>query len=564
MEFSDVLNKLDFFEFVSTKVKLSPSGKNRYRGLSPFTSEKTPSFYIDNEAKTWYCFSSGSGGGVLDYVIKLENVDKAEAIRVIKSHLGITEESDESNEDAQIKKALMVAHKFFLRHQDKAVGYLKTRGFDEAKANEVVKKYEIGFYGQDNLFKYLSVSSFNEAVLKKTGLFYDDFKCRYVNRITIPIKNEYGTVVSFTGRDVTNNARSKYMHGTTTSLFKKSNLLWNFSNVRKMVEEQDRLVVCEGQMDAISITESGIPAVAILGSKISEIQLKSVSKISNNIYMIFDSDNAGEEGLLAAFKMITEMGLEAVFYSVIIPGKKDPDEFIKDNGVDAFKSLIDESTPDTSHIINILVKKNLQKEGANKASVIRKILSDLLPYMKKSYTYRALDMMERLSQELGLSRKELHDWVESGTKFGYGKTTFKKIEEIQIPAPVYERRILYALLKDPNLINKFNGLNLSVYDFESQFVSKIVANIKPGLSTNEILDILKGALTDKEYDKTVAFLAQGLLETDFDTAIDILRAKVKFRSKKAATDFLGRPITATEAEFKRVVGDVVKYEKEPF
>jgi DNA primase len=561
MEFSDVLNRLDFYEFVSTKVKLSSSGKNRFRGLSPFTSEKTPSFYIDSQSKTWYCFSSGSGGGVIDYVAKLEGLNKNEALAFLKSYLGISDKDDLESEDGKIKKALSMSHRFFLKNQEKAIAYLKSR---IENPELIAKKYEIGFYEPDWLYKYLSESGFSDQVLKKTGLFHDDFRCRYVNRITIPIKNEYGHIISFTGRDVTGSSKSKYMHGSTTFLFKKSSILWNLSNVRKMISEQDRVVLCEGQMDAIAITEAGVPAVAIMGSKISEGQLKSISKITSNIYMIFDSDSAGEEGLISAFKMISDIGLESVFYSLVLPGQKDPDDFIRENGVDEFNQLVDSAKPDTSHIISILIKKNLKKDGANKALVIRKILADLLPYMKKSYTYRALDMMERLSQELGLSRKELYEWMESGTKFGYGKNTFQKIEEIQIPAPVYERRILYALLKNSNLINKFNGFNLSVYDFESQFVSKIVEKVKPGLSTNEILDILRESLEDKEYNKTVAFLAQGLLETDFDTALDILRAKVKFRTKKAATDFLGRPITATEVEFKRVVGDVVKYGKEPF
>jgi len=563
MEFSNVLNKLDFAELVATKVKLSKSGTNRYRGLSPFTSEKTPSFYVDNEAKTWYCFSSGMGGGVLDYVCKVENLDKAGAINFVKSYLGI-EDGEPTTTEGKIKKALYIAHKFFLKEHGKAVDYLVSRGISRESAKTIVEKYEIGFCVNNNVFNYLISSGVDEDTMVRTGIFYDDGNCRYINRVTIPIKNEYGQIISFTGRDTTGDAKSKYMHGTTSSVFKKSNIVWNLSNIRKMIAEQDRVVVCEGQMDAIAVTETGIPAVSVMGSKISETQLKIISKITNNIYMLFDSDRAGEDGLLEAFKMISELELESVFYSIVLPGQKDPDEYIKVNGIEKFVELIDEAKPDTSHIIKILVEKNVKKNDTNKSGIIRRILAELQPYMKRSYTYRALDMIERLSQELGLSRKELQSWAEAGTKFGHNESTFKKIEQIQFPAPVYERRILYALLKEPNLINKFHGSGLSPFDFESQFVSKVVGLIQPGLSTNEILDILKESLSEEEYDTTVAFLSQGLLETDIDTALDILKAKVKFRVKKAATDFLGRPITATEVEFKRVVGDVIKYGKEPF
>lgn len=562
MDFSSVLDQLDFAELVSLKVELSKSGTNRFRGLSPFTTEKTPSFYVDNQAKTWYCFSSGQGGGVIDYIMKTENLGKAESISFLKEYLGIHEE--EETEEFKIKKALQIAHKFFLKEQRLAVAYLKKRGMPEDLAQKIAKDYELGALNNVNLYKYLLSSEVEEDIIKKTGIFYEDGNSRYLNRMTIPIRNEYGTIISFTGRDLEGNAKSKYMHGVTTKFFKKKNVIWNLSKVRNMISEQDRIVVCEGQMDAISITETGIPAVAILGSKISEQQLLTISKLTNNIYMIFDSDRAGEEGLISAFKMLSSMDLDSVFYSVIIPTGKDPDEYIKTEGVENFIKLIEDAKPDTSHIVQILVKKNIEKGSASKSVIIRKILAELQPYMKKSYTYRSLDMLERISQELGLSRKELQSWADSGSKFGYSKKTLNKIQEIQFPAPVYERRILYAILKDSNLLFKFKDAGLSEYDFESSFVGKVVSFITPGLSANEILDILENVLEKEEYDLVVAFLSQGLLETDFQTSLDVLKAKVKFRTEKAATDFLGRPVTATEVEFKRVVGDVIKYGKEPF
>ena len=562
MDFTSVLEQIDFAELVSTKVKLSKSGHNRFRGLSPFTSEKTPSFYVDNQAKTWYCFSSGQGGGVLDYVMHTENLNRAEAMGFLKEYAGIQEEDD--SEEGKIKKALMIAQKFFLKEQRLAVKYFESRGMDSVDAKRVVEKYEIGALINNNLYNYLVSADVDKQIIDKLGIFFQDNNCRYFNRVTIPIKNEYGSIISFTGRDMTGEARSKYMHGTNSKLFRKSNVAWNLSRIRKMVGEQDRIVICEGQMDAIAVTESGIPAVSIMGSKISEKQLSIVSKLANNIYMIFDSDRAGEDGLLAAFKMISSMDLESVFYSVVLPEGKDPDDFIKEYGVQEFKDLIESSTPDTSHIVQILVKKNLEKGASSKSTIIRRILADLQPYMKKSYTYRSLDMIERISQELGLSRKELQSWMDSGSKFGHSKKTMNKIQSIQFPAPVYERRLIYAILKEPNLIFKFLDAGLSEYDFESPFVSKLISFIKPSLSTNEILDILKEELNQEEYDLVVAFLSQGLLETDFETALDVLKAKVRFRVQKASTDFLGRPVTATEVEFKRVVGDVIKYGKEPF
>jgi DNA primase len=199
--------------------------------------------------------------------------------------------------EGKVKKALYIASKFFIKEQSKAVDYLVSRGMTKESATSIVGKYEIGFCSNNNIFNYLVSSGVEEDTMVRTGIFYEDGNCRYINRVTIPIKNEYGQIISFTGRDVTGDAKSKYMHGTTSAVFKKSNVVWNLSNIRKMIAEQDRVIICEGQMDAIAVTETGIPAVSVMGSKISETQLKSISKITNNVYMLFDSDRAGEDGL---------------------------------------------------------------------------------------------------------------------------------------------------------------------------------------------------------------------------------------------------------------------------
>lgn len=567
MEFNEILSRLDFFELVSTKVKLIPNGLNKFKGLSPLTSEKTPSFYVDNQSKTWYCFSSGIGGGVLDYIMQTEGLDRTGAIHFLKDYLNIEDSSNEEKDlNQKIKTLLRLANKYFSSYKTEALNYLiSSRGMNEDYARSIIDKYEIGFCPASGSLDHLGTLARDQDAILKSGIFSEKTNFyKYRNRIVMPIRNEYGTIISFTGRDVTGGPVAKYMHGSVSPLFKKSNTAWNLHSIRKMIEEQDKIVVCEGQMDAIAVTEAGIPAVSIMGSKISENQMQQIAKITNNVYMLFDSDRAGEDGLISAFKMISDLDLDSVFYSVVLPSGKDPDEYIKENGVEEFKKIVHDSKPDTSHIIQIFLKRSLSNKNATKSSIIRKILSDLQPYMKKSYTYRALDLMERLSQELGLSRKELQDWASTGAKFGQHEATYKKIEQIQFPAPVYERRIVYSMIKDSNLMFLFKSKNLSIYDFESHLVSRIVDCIQPGFTTNEIFDILKENLEEEEFNLIISFFSQGLPEADFETSLDILQAKVKMKAHKAATNFLGRPITATEREFKRVVGDVVSYEREPF
>ena len=557
----EIIDKVDFVDLVSKKTNLKSVKPNQYKGLSPFTNEKTPSFFLNNHSKTWYCFSSGTGGGVFEYVEKVENLDRAGAIRFL-AELTDVELDDVSPEESYVKKALALAQAHFRKDVSVARNYLIERGFSD----DVVDKYDIGFIGHgDGLVEHLRKNGVSDSVMVSSGLCYKDDQngnivASFFNRVMIPIRDAYGSIVSFTGRDISGKSSAKYKHGPLTSVFQKRNIVWNLNQARPLMTEKDMVVVCEGQMDAIAVNESGFPAVATLGTNISKEQLEQLAKYVSNIYIVFDSDSAGEKGILRASSLAQEIDIDAVVYAVVLPSKgKDPEEFLREFGAEEFAKAITESKSDTSAIVQSLIRKNY-KEGITKAAMARKVLYELKDTLfKRTFTYRSLDLIERVSQEFSFSQKELMKWLD--TKPAIVSTRATTFVDMSFPAPVYERRILLAVLNEPILINKVIDDTIRLIDFESQLVNKILSYCKPSYDSSEYFDVLRDNLEEEEYYKTLEMFSLGIGDIDLESALQVMRSKVSARqSNLAHRNFLGRPVS-NDPSYRSTVREIIKSEE---
>lgn len=558
----EIISKVDFADLVSKKTTLVRTQPDRYKGLSPFTNEKTPSFFINTHSKIWYCFSLGSGGGVIDYVKRAENLDDAGAIQFLAELTGV-ELDDVDSEDRLIKKCLAIAQAYFRKDTESAKRYMLERGFNE----DVVDKYELGFIGDGyGLIKHLEASKIPENIILNSGICRKDgvtgrLAPRFYNRVMIPIRDAYGTIVSFTGRDVTGTSNVKYMHGPTTKIFKKREIVWNLSRARNDMIERDMVVVCEGQMDAIAVNEAGFPAVATLGTNLSAEQIEQVAKHVNNVYILFDSDSAGEKGLLKAFKLAQESNIDAVVYSVVLPAdKRDPEEFLKEFGADEFGEAIRTANSDTSAIVRALIRQHY-KDGISKASIAKKVLFDLREDIKHTFTYRSMDLIERVAQEFSFNQKELMDWLKEKKEKDFRKTSNSELDEMAFPAPIYERRLLLAILDEPKLFAKLKESGVSLIDFQSQLVSKILGYCDPSYDSAQYFDVLKNSLYEEEYYKTLELYSVGLDQVDFDSALQVMKIKTIERQSNAAfSRFLGRPHNKDYNYVTTVRDDIIKAE----
>lgn len=535
---TEILAKVDFLELVSRRVSLSHVNDTSYRGLSPFTNERTPSFFVNPKSKTWYDFSSGTGGGVLDYVMRTESIDRGEALAMLADMVGV--ELEENDHLSNLRAILKTANEYFLYHAQDALPYMTERGFSE----ETMKRYGIGFSprGTKLMIDHLHSKGYTDEDILDSGLGYRDAENRllakYQNRVIFPIKDTYGTIVSFTGRAV-GNSPAKYLHGTTTRLFKKKEIVWNLSSVRRLISEKNMVIVCEGQMDALAVCDAGLPGVAILGSMPSHNQIKLLGGASSNIYFIFDSDAAGEKALLEAFKIAEDTGIDSLLHSITLPEGEDPNSYLNNHSVEEFLELVRSATPDTSAVIRSLINQHLDPK-LTRAQVAGKVIRELAPFVKNKLTYRSLDLIERAAQEFSVNQKELRSMIERRNSVPPVLTN-DNIREISFPAPVYERRILYALLDNPVKIMQFKSTGLTIGDFESDLVSRVVDLIDPKLDSSEMFEELRGRLEEDEYYSVLEFFSKGM-DGDLESALDVMKGIVLKRVRDSRNNFIGRPI----------------------
>lgn len=546
----EILEKIDFYELVSRRVTLSQGKPSSYKGLSPFTNEKTPSFFINTKSNTWYDFSSGEGGGVLDYVMKTESLDKGGAVAFLAEITGVELNRDDPH--AAIRAIIRTAAAYFDSHVEKAVDYMSSRGF----SRDTLIRYSIGFAPKEGreLIDKLLEDGHSVKNIVDSGIGYKQsptspISPRFVNRVIFPIKDAHGTVVSFTGRKIVEGGNSpKYLHGPGTSIFRKKEVVWNLSQVRRMIAEQNMVIVCEGQLDALALCDAGLPGVAILGSSPSHVQLKLLAGASQNIYFMFDSDDAGEKALLTAFRTAEEAGVDSVLFATVLPEGEDPQSFIKSNGRDAIVSLLENSYSDTSVIIRSLIKQNL-KDTRTKAQVASLVIDELAPFIKNRISYRGLDLLERASQEFSVNQTELRRLIE---RKNAGPSP-QEVEEISFDAPIYERRILFSLLDNPEGIYKFRKSGLTTMDFESELISRVVDVISPTSTPVEVFDKIKTVTSDEEYQILLEFYSKGMDEVALELSLGVMRGMVnkRERSNSPVVDFLGRPLSKGTAAKKR-------------
>lgn len=539
----EILAKVDFLELVSRKVFLTKIKDTSYKGLSPFTGEKTPSFFVNPKSKTWFDFSSGQGGGVLDYVMKTEALDKSEALAMLADLTGV--ELEVNDKLASLRQIMKCAYNFFLKHAAEAIPYMAERGFSE----ETLKRYGIAFApkGGKRLIEYLEGEGFTPEAIIEAGLGYTNsngyLMSRYQNRVVFPIKDAFGMIVSLSGRAIDPNPQAKYLHGISTKLFHKKDVVWNLSSVRNLIAQHNSVIVCEGQLDALSLCQAGLPGVAILGAAPSENQLRLLAGASTNIYFVFDSDHAGEQALLNAFKLAEEIGIDSVLYTITLPEGEDPNSFLQNHPLEEFTALMTNARSDTSVIIRTLLKQYLEEAQGKKsrAEIAAGVIRALTPYIKNKLTYRSLDLIERTSQEFSLDQNELRKMLlrKNATST---RPNAVEVSKITFSPPIYERRLLYSVLDNPANLTKFQGSGLGLSDFESPLVSKVFSVLPSELSSADAFEFLKKSLTEDEYYTILEFYSKGLDETSIDTSLDVMRAVVNKRVSDMKNNFIGRPV----------------------
>lgn len=347
----EVRSRNDIVDVVSEYVRLQRRGSS-YFGLCPFHNEKSPSFSVTPSKQMFYCFGCGVGGNVFTFLMEYENATFPETVEKLAARAGIElpkqEYSREARQEADLRSALLAVNKeaakfyYVQLRTDKgrqASDYLKNRQISE----ETMKRFGLGYsdrYGS-GLYRYLKSKDYSDELLKQSGLFNMDerrgMSDKFWNRVIYPIMDINSRVIGFGGR-VMGDGKPKYLNSPETKIFDKSRNLYGLNIARS--SRKKNLIICEGYMDVIAMHQAGFTnAVASLGTALTSQQCSLMKRFTNEALVIYDSDGAGVKAALRAIPLLREAGLSAKV--IDLSPYKDPDEFIKAEGAEAFAKRLE-------------------------------------------------------------------------------------------------------------------------------------------------------------------------------------------------------------------------------
>ena len=347
----EVRMRNDIVDVISGYVKLQRKGSS-YFGLCPFHNEKSPSFSVSPGKQMYYCFGCGAGGNVFTFIMEYENFTFPEALKMLAERVGITlpeqEYSQEERKKRDLKSSVLevnkMAAKYFyyqLRSEQgtKAMEYLRNRRLSD----ETMKKFGLGYAGHysDALYRYLKKQGISDQLLKESGLMQVNEKQgmydKFWNRVMFPIMDVNNRVIGFGGR-VMGDGKPKYLNSPETVVFDKSRNLYGLNLAR--TSKKRNMILCEGYMDVISLHQAGFSnAVASLGTSLTSQHASLLKRYTDEVILTYDSDEAGVRAALRAIPLLKEAGVTAKVLHM--EPYKDPDEFIKALGTEAFQERID-------------------------------------------------------------------------------------------------------------------------------------------------------------------------------------------------------------------------------
>ncbi|WP_277258540.1 DNA primase [Merdimonas faecis] len=349
----EVRSRNDIVDVISAYVKLQKKGSS-YFGLCPFHNEKSPSFSVSRQKQMYYCFGCGAGGNVFTFLMEYENYSFVEALRYLADRAGVDlpeqEYSEAERRRADEKAVLLEIHKraaqfYYVQLKssqgEQAMAYLRGRQLGD----DTIKAFGLGYSSKfsNTLYQFLKSKGYADDMLAKSGLITMDEKHgphdKFWNRVMFPIMDANNRVIGFGGR-VMGDAKPKYLNSPETLIFDKSRNLYGLNRAR--TTRKSYFLLCEGYMDVISLHQAGFTnAVASLGTALTAGHASLIRRYVQEVYLTYDSDDAGTRAALRALPILKDAGITAKI--IRMEPYKDPDEFIKNLGAEAFEERIEKA-----------------------------------------------------------------------------------------------------------------------------------------------------------------------------------------------------------------------------
>ena len=436
-------------EVIGEFVQLKKSGSS-FKGLSPFTDERTPSFMVSPVKQIWKDFSTGKGGNAVSFLMEHEHYTYPEAIKWLAKKYNIeieeTEQSDEQKEQLNERESMFLASKFAKDYfhdvlmnsqKGRAIGlsYFKERGFRE----DIIEKFDLGYCKDEwtNFTDAALAKGYDLKYLKSTGLTivkeggpqikkFDRFK----GRVMFPIHSMSGRILGFGGRILTNDKKAaKYLNSPESDIYHKSKILYGIYHAKKEIAKQDNCYLVEGYTDVISFYQSGVEnVVASSGTALTSDQIRLVNRLTKNITVLFDGDAAGIRASIRGIDLILEQGMNVKVVS--FPEGEDPDSFAKAHSTEELKQYLDEKSQDFIEFKVSLLMEDAANDPVKKAGLIRDIVTSIskIPDGIQREVYvqecaRIMDISERvLFSELA---QLISKGLASSNKQGQGNSSYQ-------------------------------------------------------------------------------------------------------------------------------------------
>ncbi|HET6746632.1 MAG TPA: DNA primase [Candidatus Saccharimonadales bacterium] len=507
----EVRARLNIEDVIGEYVQLKRAGRN-FKGLSPFSGEKTPSFFVSPEKHIWHDFSSNKGGDVFSFVMEVEGMDFRQALEHLARRAGVDltpYESKNSGEIARKKKRLLEANELaasYFQHSllknAHALEYvIKKRGLSK----QIVQEFKIGYAPAtgDALVQFLRKKGFSKKELTDAGLTNRFGGDLFRGRMTVPLMDPTGQVVGFTGRILTDDPNApKYLNTPQTLLYDKGRHVFGLSQAKETIRTGDYAVVVEGNMDVVSSHQTGVRSVvATAGTAMTEFHLKALRRLTGNVRLAFDGDKAGLAATERAIPLASQVGVDLTI--ITLPGgAKDPDELIQKD-VSLWQKAIETAVPAVDWILDQY-----------------KVREDITTATgKRTFTTAALAVVQGLSDPVERDHYEqkVASMVGSSleavkAKLEKGKSKEQPLKKVHISSSEtlpdtssYQDNLLAVALIDAASQSLFTEIDTAIFSSdERRAVAKFLAS-QPGKQAGNTPDPLK------KYDTYVKIL---LLKAD--------------------------------------------------
>lgn len=423
-------------EVISDFINLKKSGSN-YKGLSPFVDEKTPSFMVSPSKQIWKDFSSGKGGNVVTFIMEQEHYTYPEALRYLakKYNIEIEEDSNElseSQKELQLNKESLyqlseVANEYFQNQLWKTeegntigISYFRERSIRD----DIIKQFQLGYSPKewDSFTHFAFEKGYKKEILEQSGLSIfkegsDKGFDRFRERVLFPIHSFSGRVLGFGGRILQNNAKTaKYVNSPESEIYHKSQVLYGLFHAKSFIIKEDNCYLVEGYMDVISLYQNGIKnVVASSGTSLTVEQIRLIKRLTNNITVLYDGDQAGIKASFRSIDMILEQEMNVKV--LLFPDGEDPDSFARKHSADEIEAFFKENSKDFIQFKTDVLLKETNGDPIKKAGLIRDIVGSiaLIKNLIQKEIYvkecsRILDISEQVlfSELAQLTQQNIH------------------------------------------------------------------------------------------------------------------------------------------------------------